>query len=146
MLRLVCRYHLEIIKSLAAMCSEVFVGGGVQYGFTTIPTYPRCACTCDVGIWVPGSQLWQSAVRLRHHLHPAPGLIKTQATLCQSTQQCMYVYLTMPPSGILLPCSGQIGFMVCTKAAGDGSAPPNAAEPRQPLPGTPEGRGYTPLR
>ena len=43
-------------------------------------------------------------------------------------------------------CSGQIGFMVCTKAAGDGSAPPNAAEPRQPLPGTPEGRGYTPLR
>ncbi len=34
-------YHLEIIKSLAAMCRSVFVGGTVQYGFTTIPTYPR---------------------------------------------------------------------------------------------------------
>lgn len=33
-------YHLEIIKSLAAMCKKVFVGGTVQYGFTTIPTYP----------------------------------------------------------------------------------------------------------
>ncbi|CAL5229126.1 g12391 [Coccomyxa viridis] len=32
--------HLEIIKSLAAMCHEVFVGGTVQYAYTTIPTYP----------------------------------------------------------------------------------------------------------
>lgn len=36
-------YHLDIIKSLAAMCSEVFQGGAVQYAFTTIPTYPRWA-------------------------------------------------------------------------------------------------------
>ena len=49
-------YHLEIIKSLAAMCKKVFVGGTVQYAYTTIPTYP----------------------------------------------------------------SGQIGFMVCTKAGGEG--------------------------
>lgn len=42
--------------------------------------------------------------------------------------------------------SGQIGFMVCTKAGADGSPPPSAAEPRQPAPGAPEGRGYTPLR
>ena len=34
-------YHLGIIKSLAAMCAEVFAGGAVQYAFTTIPTYPR---------------------------------------------------------------------------------------------------------
>lgn len=34
-------YHLDIIKSLASMCSEVFQGGAVQYAFTTIPTYPR---------------------------------------------------------------------------------------------------------
>ncbi|KAL4459059.1 hypothetical protein ABPG75_013924 [Micractinium tetrahymenae] len=73
-------YHLEIIKSLAAMCSEVFQGGAVQYAFTTIPTYP----------------------------------------------------------------SGQIGFMVCTKA-GDGK-PLDAREPRQPLPAAPEGRDYPPLR
>jgi spermidine synthase len=33
-------YHMEIIKSLAAMCKKVFVGGTVQYGYTTIPTYP----------------------------------------------------------------------------------------------------------
>ena len=33
--------HLDIIKSLAAMCHEVFVGGSVQYAYTTIPTYPR---------------------------------------------------------------------------------------------------------
>lgn len=39
-------YHLDIIKSLAAMCHSVFQGGSVQYGFTTIPTYPRCVqCT-----------------------------------------------------------------------------------------------------
>jgi spermidine synthase len=33
-------YHMDIIKSLAAMCREVFAGGSVQYAYTTIPTYP----------------------------------------------------------------------------------------------------------
>lgn len=74
-------YHMEIIKSLAAMCKEVFVGGTVQYAFTTIPTYP----------------------------------------------------------------SGQIGFMVCTKANPD-AEPHDPRVPRQPLPGCPDGRGYTPLK
>lgn len=32
--------HLPIIKDLAAMCSRVFVGGSIQYAYTTIPTYP----------------------------------------------------------------------------------------------------------
>lgn len=64
------------------MCREVFVGGSVQYAFTTIPTYP----------------------------------------------------------------SGQIGFMVCTKAAADGGAPLDPREPRLPAPAAPEGRGYPPLR
>jgi spermidine synthase len=32
--------HLDIIKALAAMCKEVFVGGSVSYAYTTIPTYP----------------------------------------------------------------------------------------------------------
>ncbi|KAL6756017.1 spermidine synthase [Haematococcus lacustris] len=32
--------HLDIIKSLANMCSQVFVGGSVSYAYTTIPTYP----------------------------------------------------------------------------------------------------------
>eukprot|EP00199_Chlamydomonas_sp_CCMP681_P002840 CAMPEP_0119108916 /NCGR_PEP_ID=MMETSP1180-20130426/16180_1 /TAXON_ID=3052 ORGANISM="Chlamydomonas cf sp, Strain CCMP681" /NCGR_SAMPLE_ID=MMETSP1180 /ASSEMBLY_ACC=CAM_ASM_000741 /LENGTH=313 /DNA_ID=CAMNT_0007094593 /DNA_START=128 /DNA_END=1069 /DNA_ORIENTATION=+ len=32
--------HLGIIKALAKMCHEVFVGGSVSYAFTTIPTYP----------------------------------------------------------------------------------------------------------
>lgn len=74
-------YHMEIIKSLAAMCKEVFIGGTVQYAFTTIPTYP----------------------------------------------------------------SGQIGFMVCTKANSE-TGPHDPREPRQPLPGCPEGRGYGPLK
>ena len=34
--------HLGIIKELAAMCHSVFQSGDVRYGFTTIPTYPRC--------------------------------------------------------------------------------------------------------
>lgn len=33
-------YHLEVIKVLAGMCKEVFVGGSVNYAYTTIPTYP----------------------------------------------------------------------------------------------------------
>ena len=32
--------HLDIIKELAAMCKDVFRGGSVAYGYTTIPTYP----------------------------------------------------------------------------------------------------------
>ena len=39
----------------------------------------------------------------------------------------------------VLSCSGQIGFMICTKASGDGSAALDARVPRQPLPATPEG-------
>lgn len=33
-------YHMDIIKSLATMCKDVFAGGSVNYAFTTIPTYP----------------------------------------------------------------------------------------------------------
>ena len=36
--------HLPIITELASMCHRVFAGGSVQYAYTTIPTYPRCAC------------------------------------------------------------------------------------------------------
>lgn len=32
--------HLPIITELASMCSQVFVGGSIQYAYTTIPTYP----------------------------------------------------------------------------------------------------------
>lgn len=51
----------------------------------------------------------------------------------------------LPRYSVLAPRSGQIGFMVCTKAPAEGAAP-DAREPRQPVPATPEGRGYTPLR
>lgn len=76
-------YHLDIIKSLAAMCHSVFQGGSVQYGFTTIPTYP----------------------------------------------------------------SGQIGFMICSKQAVDGSV----VDPRTPSLDVPAtsgsgSEGYPPLR
>lgn len=73
-------YHLEIIKSLAAMCKEVFVGGSVQYAFTTIPTYP----------------------------------------------------------------SGQIGFMICSKASDAGPLDPR--EPKLTVPEVPAERNYPPLR
>lgn len=75
-------YHMKIIQSLAAMCKEVFVGGSVQYAFTTIPTYP----------------------------------------------------------------SGQIGFMVCSKANPEAKELHDPRVPRQPLPGSPEGRGYGALK
>ncbi|EFJ52441.1 hypothetical protein VOLCADRAFT_55771 [Volvox carteri f. nagariensis] len=32
--------HLDIIKALADMCTEVFQGGSVSYATTTIPSYP----------------------------------------------------------------------------------------------------------
>ena len=41
--------HLGIIKELAAMCHSVFQEGDVQYGYTTVPTYPR---------WVDGGRAW----------------------------------------------------------------------------------------
>lgn len=43
-------------------------------------------------------------------------------------------------------CSGQIGFMICSKQGEEGAAALDASEPRQPVPVTPEGRGYPPLR
>lgn len=52
---------------------------------------------------------------------------------------------------LLLPCcccSGQIGFMICTKAAG-GSGGEGALDPREPRLAVPphvEGKGYPPLR
>ena len=32
--------HLELITEVAKMCKDVFVGGTVNYAYTTIPTYP----------------------------------------------------------------------------------------------------------
>ncbi|GMH33086.1 hypothetical protein BSKO_00920 [Bryopsis sp. KO-2023] len=32
--------HMDIIKELASMCKDVFRGGSISYGYTTIPTYP----------------------------------------------------------------------------------------------------------
>jgi spermidine synthase len=74
-------YHLDIIKSLAAMCKSVFVGGSLQYAFTTIPTYP----------------------------------------------------------------SGQIGFMICSKADPEAGAL-DAREPKQSVPAVAAGSAYPPLR
>jgi spermidine synthase len=77
-------YHLEIIKSLASMCRDVFQtdkGGSVQYAFTTIPTYP----------------------------------------------------------------SGQIGFMICTKAE-EGQEPLDPRTPNQAPPADKDDDRYPPLR
>ena len=32
--------HVELIKDVLEMCKSIFANGSVQYGFTTIPTYP----------------------------------------------------------------------------------------------------------
>lgn len=32
--------HMDIIESLAQVCKEIFVGGALNYAYTTIPTYP----------------------------------------------------------------------------------------------------------
>ena len=32
--------HAELIKDVLEMCKDIFQGGSVQYGYTTIPTYP----------------------------------------------------------------------------------------------------------
>ncbi|KAK9811308.1 hypothetical protein WJX72_001515 [[Myrmecia] bisecta] len=71
--------HLDIIKELARMCSDVFQGGQVRYAFTTIPTYP----------------------------------------------------------------SGQIGFMICTKASGEAH---DARIPSRPPPAQTQQPGWPPMR
>jgi hypothetical protein len=42
-------------------------------------------------------------------------------------------------------CSGQIGFMICSKKA-EGEEPLDPREPRLPVPAHTEGKGYPPLR
>jgi len=32
--------HIDLIGDLAKMCAEIFQGGSINYGYTTIPTYP----------------------------------------------------------------------------------------------------------
>ena len=32
--------HAELIKDVLEMCKDIFKNGSVQYGYTTIPTYP----------------------------------------------------------------------------------------------------------
>eukprot|EP00803_Ostreobium_quekettii_P011687 evm.model.scf_982EXC.2 EVM.evm.TU.scf_982EXC.2 scf_982EXC:11138-12715(+) len=45
--------HLNIIEGLAGMCNDVFQGGSVSYGYTTIPTYPRFVYTASaMSHWV----------------------------------------------------------------------------------------------
>ena len=45
--------HLDIIKALAGMCRDVFVGGSISYAFTTIPTYPRWdSLGIQVALWL----------------------------------------------------------------------------------------------
>lgn len=58
--------HMEVIKSLACMCKQVFAGGSVCYGYTTIPTYP----SGQIGMMVccKGRQL-----DVRQPRQPAPG-------------------------------------------------------------------------
>ena len=90
--------HLDIIKSLAAMCHEVFVGGTVQYAYTTIPTYPRWGlqtqARASVGCWP-----LLAAQALTHA--PCVALPPCTAEIDME----MFAWL----------CSGQIGFMVCAK-------------------------------
>lgn len=136
-----CRYHLEIIKSLAAMCAEVFQGGAVQYAFTTIPTYPRCEAREG------SARNWIICLRPRCSHAPRPSHSAANASMLAALWSANICTLHPTPPSCPAParlCSGQIGFMICTKAGG--SAPLDAREPRQPLPVTPEGRDYPPLR
>lgn len=62
--------HLDLIKALAAMCKEVFVGGSVSYAYTTIPTYP----SGQIGMMVCCKATGDSAgpVDVRVARQPAP--------------------------------------------------------------------------
>lgn len=66
--------HIDIIKALAKMCHEVFVGGSVSYSFTTIPTYP----SGQIGFMLcskarRGSDAEQGPLDPRVARQPAPG-------------------------------------------------------------------------
>lgn len=65
-------YHLDIIKSLAAMCNDVFEvgkGGTVQYAFTTIPTYP----SGQIGFMICSkAEEGRAALDPREPAHPPP--------------------------------------------------------------------------
>ena len=153
-------YHLEIIKSLAAMCKQVFTGGSVQYAYTTIPTYPRCSAWLASGRgegWeVPGESRWPQTAAIRQALcdgvpsallhprpthcwsHPicAPPLPTTLASLFPEPPLLNPLLVSLPSAR---PCSGQIGFMICCKGEQR-----DASVPRLPPPTG--GAAYGPLR
>lgn len=72
--------HLDIIKALATMCTEVFQNGSVSYAATTIPTYP----SGQIGMLVcvkgrseqgegPSSEQQAGALNPRFTRQPEPG-------------------------------------------------------------------------
>ncbi len=69
-------------------------------------------------------------------------IIKGLAAMCAEVFQggsVQYAFTTIPTYP-----SGQIGFMICSKAKGPGVAPVDVREPKQAGPGTPT--GYPPVR
>lgn len=95
--------HLPIITELASMCHRVFAGGSIQYAYTTIPTYPR--------------------YRVRHAPHEIPhatALIPDDDARGRDRASTPYT------------CSGQIGFMICSKKSAE--EPLDTRVPRQPAP------------
>ncbi len=118
----------------------------MQYAFTTIPTYPRCRTwhrdlgqlliTSIAGVACLAPD-WRSCF-----LISVVNLSRPNTMASQHHSHCAdpLVSATLPAWF----CSGQIGFMICTKAGG--RPPLDAREPRQPAPVAPQERNYPPLR
>jgi hypothetical protein len=126
--------HLPIITELATMCHRVFAGGSVQYAYTTIPTYPRC-CT------MPAGRALECFARV---LLGDPMVIETfiKSAAIPTHLAAADRQIASWSRDWCLPCSGQIGFMICSKKAADGSALDTRVS-RQP---PPQRGDYPPLR
>lgn len=87
----------------------------------------------------PGGVVCTQAESLWYHLE----IIKNLASMCKDVfvnGTVQYAFTTIPTYP-----SGQIGFMICSKAK-EGAAPLDPREPKQSPPGSPEGREYGPLK
>ena len=153
------------------MCHSVFEGGDVRYGYTTVPTYPRSALHCcddvlhalhrsacapkqtchvqlsaasGMPICVRCHQAFASCIQRQTADHAWYAHVLAVCFLClaQVVESRKLHGAYMLANCSLCVCSGQIGFLLCSKKGN------SSVDPRIPKrePSAAPSKGYPALR